>query len=151
LPSGHLPIVVGGTGARRTPHLAGLYADEYNLTFLSADDLTPRVAVARRAAADAGRQPGDLLISLMAPVAVGRDEASFRRNLAAVAAADPFGRDPAAIEARYRERGLPVGPAAEAREAMAGLAAAGVSRFYLQHLGPFEPSLLEDMLDALAG
>lgn len=151
LPSGPLPIVVGGTGARRTPRLAGLYADEYNLTFLSAEDLSPRITVARQAAADAGRPAGDLVVSLMAPAAVGRNEASFRRNLAAMAAADPFGRDPATIEARYRERGLPVGPAAEAREAMAGLAAAGVSRFYLQHLGPFEPSLLEDVLEALAG
>ncbi len=151
LPSGPLPIVVGGTGARRTPRLAGRYADEYNLTFLSADDLSPRIAVARQAAAEAGRQPEDLVISLMAPAAVGRDEASFRHNLAALAAADPFGRDPAAIEQRYRERGLPVGPAAEARETMAGLVAAGVSRFYLQHLGPFDPRLLEGTFSTLAG
>jgi alkanesulfonate monooxygenase SsuD/methylene tetrahydromethanopterin reductase-like flavin-dependent oxidoreductase (luciferase family) len=151
LPSGPLPIVVGGTGPRRTPRLAGRYADEYNLTFLSAADLPPRIAAARQAAAEAGRRPGDLAISLMASAVVGRDEASFRRNLAAVAAADPFGRDPGTIETRFRERGLPVGPAAEARETMAGFAAMGISRFYLQHLGPFDPGLLEDMIGALAG
>ena len=151
LPSGPLPLVVGGTGARRTPHLAGLYADEYNLTFLSADDLAPRIAVARQAAADAGRQPEDLVVSLMAPAAVGLDETSFRRNLSALAAADPFGRDPSAIEQRYRERGLPVGPVGEVRETMARLDDAGVSRFYLQHLGPFDTGFFEETFITLAG
>ncbi len=87
----------------------------------------------------------------MAPAVTGPDEAAFRRNLAAVAAADPFGRDPGTIETRYRERGLPVGPAAEAREVVAGLAAMGISRFYLQHLGPFEAGLLEEIFSTLAG
>jgi alkanesulfonate monooxygenase SsuD/methylene tetrahydromethanopterin reductase-like flavin-dependent oxidoreductase (luciferase family) len=150
LPFGPLPIVVGGTGARRTPRLAGRYADEYNLTFLSAADLPPRIAAAREAAAEAHRQPEDLIISLMAPAVTGPDEAAFRRNLAAVAAADPFGRDPGTIEARFRERGFPMGPAAEAREAMAGLADMGISRFYMQHLGPFERRLLEETFSALA-
>jgi len=151
LPRGPLPIVVGGTGARRTPRLAGRYADEYNLTFLSAADLPPRIAAAREAAAEAGRRPEDLAISIMIPAITGPDEAAFRRNLAAVAAADPFGRDPGTIEARYRERGLPVGTAAEAQEAMAGLSAMGISRFYLQHLGPFEAGLLEEIFSTLAG
>jgi alkanesulfonate monooxygenase SsuD/methylene tetrahydromethanopterin reductase-like flavin-dependent oxidoreductase (luciferase family) len=151
LPSGPLPIVVGGTGARRTPRLAGRYADEYNLTFLSAADLPPRIAAAQEAAAEAGRQPENLIISLMAPAVTGPDEAAFRRNLATVAAADPFGRDPGTIEARFRERGFPMGPAAEAREVMVGLADMGISRFYLQHLGPFEPELLEETFSALAG
>jgi alkanesulfonate monooxygenase SsuD/methylene tetrahydromethanopterin reductase-like flavin-dependent oxidoreductase (luciferase family) len=151
LPRGPLPIVVGGTGPRRTPRLAGRFADEYNLTFLAAADLAPRIAVARESAAEAGRNPDDLRISLMAPAVTGRTETEFRRNLAAVAAADPFARDPGAIEQRFRERGLPVGPAAEAREALAGFAALGISRFYLQHLGPFEPALLEETFSALAG
>ena len=151
LPRGPLPIVVGGTGARRTPRLAGRYADEYNLTFLPASDLPARIAAARQSAAEGGRPPEDLAVSLMAPAVTGPDEAAFRRNLAAVAAADPFGRDPATIETRFRERGFPVGPAVEAREVMARLAAMGITRFYLQHLGPFEPRLLEENFSALAG
>lgn len=151
LPCGPLPLVVGGTGARRTPHLAGRWADEYNLTFLGAADLPPRIAAAREAAAAAGRPPGEPALSLMAPAVAGRTEAGFRRNLAAVAAADPFHRSPETIEQRLRERGLPVGTAAEAGEAIAGFAALGISRFYLQHLGPGEPALLEDTFSALAG
>lgn len=149
LPTGPLPLVVGGTGARRTPRLAGRYADEYNATFLSAGDLPPRIAIARQAAAEAGRRPEDLVISVMAPAVTGPDEATYRGNLEAVAAADPFGRGPAAIEARLRERGLPVGPGPEAREALAALEEMGVSRFYLQHLGPFDRELLASTFSAL--
>ena len=151
LPTGPLPLVVGGRGARRTPRLAGRLADEYNLTALPAADLPPRIAAARAAAAAAGRGPDEPVISIMASAVTGPDHASFRRNLETVAAADPFGRDPATIEALLRERGEPVGPAPEAREAMARLAAMGISRFYLQHTGPFEPGFLTDTFSALAG
>lgn len=149
LPVGPLPLVVGGTGARRTPRLAGRYADEYNLTFVSPADLPPRIAAARAAAAEAGRRPEDLVISVMAPAISGPDEPTYRRHLEAVAAADPFGRTPEALEARLRERGLPIGPAPEARRALEDLTALGVSRFYLQHLGPFDPGLLGATFSAL--
>lgn len=148
-PCGSLPLVIGGSGARHTPALAGRYADEYNITFVPAEGLAERIAAAREAAAAAGRPPGEPLISMMGPAVAGDSPSSFRRNLAAVAAADPFGRDPAAIESRYREQGWPVGPAPEAREALAGYAALGVSRFYVQHLGPFEPRLLGEIFGAL--
>jgi alkanesulfonate monooxygenase SsuD/methylene tetrahydromethanopterin reductase-like flavin-dependent oxidoreductase (luciferase family) len=151
LPTGPLPLVVGGTGAHRTPRLAGRYADEYNATFLSASDLPPRIEAARSAAAAAGRRPEQLVISVMAPAITGDDEACFHRHLELVAAADPFGRDPGAIEGRLRERGLPVGPAPEAREALARLEQMGVSRFYVQHLGPFQAGLLEATFNALRG
>jgi alkanesulfonate monooxygenase SsuD/methylene tetrahydromethanopterin reductase-like flavin-dependent oxidoreductase (luciferase family) len=149
LPCGPLPLVVGGTGARRTPRLAGRYADEYNATFLSLADLPRRISAAREAAAEAGRSPESLAVSVMAPAITGADEAAFRRNLEAVAATDPFGRAPEAIAGRLRERGLPVGPAPEAREALGVLESLGVTRFYLQHLGPFTREFLEGTLSAL--
>ena len=93
--------------------------------------------------------PEDLVISVMAPAISGPDEAAYRRHLEAVADADPFGRTPEALEARLRERGLPIGPAPEARRALDGLAALGVSRFYLQHLGPFDGELLDATFSAL--
>ena len=150
-PTGPLPIVVGGKGIRRTPRLAGRYADEYNLVSSSPADLASRIAAARRAAQEAGRRPQDLVISVMASAATGPTPAAFRRNLEAAAAADPQGRSPDAIAELLREHGEPVGPAPEAREALAALEAAGVSRFYLQHLGPFDRQYLEDTFSALAG
>jgi alkanesulfonate monooxygenase SsuD/methylene tetrahydromethanopterin reductase-like flavin-dependent oxidoreductase (luciferase family) len=150
-PGPGLRLIVGGTGPRRTPQLAGRFADEYNVIALPADDVASRVAVAREAAAAAGRAPDDLVVSVVGPVVTGTDEASYQRNLEAVAAADPWGRAPEAIADRYAQRGLPVGPGYRAREAVARLAEAGVGLFYVQHLGPFEEGLLTETFAALRG
>jgi alkanesulfonate monooxygenase SsuD/methylene tetrahydromethanopterin reductase-like flavin-dependent oxidoreductase (luciferase family) len=148
-PTGSLPIVVGGSGPHRTPRLAGIYADEYNLVMMAHAELALRVGRAREAAAAAGRDPHALRISVMGAAVVGADEASFRRNLERIAAAHPFGRTADQIESTLRERGLPVGPEDQARAAIAALAEAGVSRFYLQHLGPFDHDLLEEQFAVL--
>ena len=148
LPDG-LRIAVGGSGERRTPRLAGTHADELNLTVHAPEKIRVRAERARAAAEAAGRDPDALKISLMSPVIAGVDEAGFRGALARMAAADPFGRDTAALEARYRERGLPVGNADEVQATLAGHADAGVERFYLQHFGPYEEDLLDEMFTAL--
>jgi len=150
-PVGDLPLVVGGSGPKRTPRLAGEYADEFNLMVMPPEDIALRVERARDAAAAAGRDPEALLISVMGAAVTGVDEASFRRNLERVAAADPFRREPDALAERMRERGLPVGPADEAREAIAALEAAGVQRWYVQHFGPFDHDLLAEHFEVLAG
>ena len=148
-PTGPLPIVVGGDGPRRTPRMAGTLADEYNIVFVPADGIPPRIALAREAAAGAGRPTPT--ISMMGGALVGRDEASFRRNLERIADAHPFGRSPQELEERARAQGVPVGAAAEAREAIARLAAMGVERYYVQMLGPLDQDLVEETFSVLAG
>jgi len=145
----HIPIIVGGSGPKRTPRLAGTYADEFNVFFTSPGEIRDRVSTARAAAGAAGRDPAALLISVMGGAITGKDDASYRSNLKRVAAVDPFGRSPEDLEARFEERGLPIGTASKARETMAALSEAGVGRFYMQHFGPFEHDLMEDMFDAL--
>ena len=148
-PTGALPIIVGGTGSARTPRLAGTYADEYNLPFLPPHEAAQRITTARAAAAAAGRDPDDLVVSVLGPAITGTDAAAFSRNLAQIAAADPFGREADVIAARFAERGLPCGPAEQAREQLAALEEVGASLFYLQHLGPFHRPLLENTFAAL--
>ena len=149
-PTGRLPIIVGGQGPTRTPRLAGTYADEFNV-FDKDGDIAPKIAAARRAAAAAGRDPKNLLISVLGGAVTGADEAGYRRNLTRMAELDPFGRSPAQIEADYRRRRLPVGPAPEAREAVAALAETGVDRCYVQHLGPIDEGLIEETFDLIRG
>lgn len=144
-----LPIVVGGKGPRRTPRLAGTYADEFNVFAGDPEDIRERVERARAAAADAGRDPGALRVSLMGPAITGTDAAAYRENLERIAAADPFGRTAERIEERMTDRGLPIGPPDRAAEALAAFAAAGVTRYYVQHFGPFEEDLLEDLFTGL--
>jgi alkanesulfonate monooxygenase SsuD/methylene tetrahydromethanopterin reductase-like flavin-dependent oxidoreductase (luciferase family) len=147
----NLQIVVGGSGPKRTPRLAGTYADEFNVFAGPPGEMADRIGRAREAAAAAGRDPERLRISVMGPAVAGTDEASFRRNLEAVAAAHPFGRSPEDLAERLADRGLPVGPGPAAREAVASFAAAGVDRFYLQHFGPWDEAVLEDLFTALRG
>jgi alkanesulfonate monooxygenase SsuD/methylene tetrahydromethanopterin reductase-like flavin-dependent oxidoreductase (luciferase family) len=144
-----MPIVVGGTGPTRTPRLAGTFADEFNMAFMPAGDIRIRADRARAAAAAAGRDPDALLISVMGSAVVGRNEDSFRRNLRRVAAAHPLGREPDELEARMRERGLPVGTPQQAGASLAALKEAGVGRYYVQHLGPFDADLLEETFEVL--
>ena len=60
-PTGELRLLVGGFGPRRSPYLAGTYADEYNLALLGPiDDLEARIDRAREAVAVADRPAGAL-------------------------------------------------------------------------------------------
>jgi alkanesulfonate monooxygenase SsuD/methylene tetrahydromethanopterin reductase-like flavin-dependent oxidoreductase (luciferase family) len=149
-PSG-IEIVVGGGGARRTPRLAGTYADEFNVFTAPPAEMAERIERARSAAGAAGRDPSALRISIMGPAVVGTDESSYRSNLERIAAAHPFGRSAAEIESRLLQQGLPVGTGAPVREAVAALEAGGVDRFYVQHFGPFDEDLMEDLFAALRG
>jgi alkanesulfonate monooxygenase SsuD/methylene tetrahydromethanopterin reductase-like flavin-dependent oxidoreductase (luciferase family) len=151
-PTGPLSILVGGSGERRTPRLAGTYADDYNIMGIPpADAIRSRIERARQAADAAGRDPAALRISVMTTAIVGSDEASFEDNLARTAAADPFGRSAERITEVYTERGLPFGPADRARAVVAGLAETGVDRIYLQTFGPYDHDLLEETFAVLRG
>jgi alkanesulfonate monooxygenase SsuD/methylene tetrahydromethanopterin reductase-like flavin-dependent oxidoreductase (luciferase family) len=152
LPTGPLPIVIGGSGKKRTPRLAGTYAGEFN-AFLGdgPEDLRSRIETAKQEAEKAGRDPDDLKISVMGATIAAPDEASFRAMVDRMAAADPFGRDADAIVERYRQRGLPCGPGDQARQALADFAEAGVDRFYVQHFGPFDEDLLAEIFETLRG
>ena len=150
-PIGGIPIIVGGSGEKRTPRLAGTFADEYNIFADTPEGIAARVATMRAAAERAGRDPAAVRVSIMGGAVTGADQAGYRRNLERIALEDPFGRTPDDLEERLGARGLPVGPGPQAREALAALAEAGVDRFYLQHFGPFDPDLIEDLFEHLRG
>lgn len=124
-----LRLIVGGTGARRTPALAGRFADEFN-AYPGRADLAGRVTLARTAAVEAGRQPDDVMISTAFPVVAGRTDAEYRRALAA--SAERRGKTPRAVEADLAGVGIPHGTSGRVRAGIGSLAAAGVSRVYLQ-------------------
>ncbi len=149
LPTGPLPIIVGGQGPKRTPRLAGTYADEFNMMIRPSEEMGLRIENARTAAEQAGRDPDALTISIMTAVIAGTDRANFQENLQRMATADPFGRSADDLERRYRERGLPVGTADEVQSRIAELAEVGFDRIYVQHFGPYETDLLDDVFAAL--
>ncbi len=136
-------IVVGGTGAHKTPYLAGRYADEYNI--YPGPDLEDRIDRARRAAEDAGRDPDALLLS-SAGIVLGAatreqvDEALDER-------AREVGMTREQLDDYHAHRRTPIGTYDELREQFATMEAAGISRFYFQTGG--DPRTRE-LIDALS-
>ena len=118
------PVLVGGTGKRRTPALAARYADEFNLPFVDArgdrDAVRPG---ARRPARTIGRDPDDLRYSNALVLCGGATEADVRRR------ADAIGRDVDDL----RANGL-AGTPAEVVDRIGQYAELGAQRIYLQTL-----------------
>lgn len=126
---GALRIIVGGSGAHRTPALAGERADEYNCLIRPAPEIADRIAV-MRAAAGARRVEA----TVMGPALVGRTDTEYRRRLSAAARRRHISSEE--LEARYLKAGIPVGPPSRAAETIRSLEEAGVQRWYVQWLAP---------------
>lgn len=146
-PTGDLAIVVGGSGPRRTPYLAGTYGDEFNIGIRDPATLADRIGKVRAAADAAGRDPDAIKFSVAGPVLTGADEASFQRRLAAAAAIRD--RSPEEHEQVWRAAGIPVGTAAAVRRVVDDIAAVGVQRFYLQHFTAPDHEELAEVFDSL--
>ncbi|MDH3251092.1 MAG: LLM class flavin-dependent oxidoreductase, partial [Acidimicrobiia bacterium] len=92
----NLRIVVGGSGPKRTPELAGRFADEFNVYCGPLEEIAVRIELARSAAEQAGRDPGALMISTAGVVITGTTDAEYRSALEA--ASKRFGRPPHELE-----------------------------------------------------
>jgi F420-dependent oxidoreductase-like protein len=135
----HPPLIMGGSGARRTPHLAARYAQEFNAPFLSPADARTqyeRVAEACRA--------------------IGRDPATLRRSFAVTTCC---GRDDAEVAKRAVASGWTVedlrkhgacGTPAEVAERLGEWGDAGAETAYLQLLDPSDLDHIELLGSALA-
>jgi F420-dependent oxidoreductase-like protein len=117
------PVLLGGTGARRTPRLAARFADEFNVPFQSVQDSAAEFARIREACEAAGRYPASMTYSVAQTVCCGKDEAEFRRRAAAI------GMEPA----EAREHGVG-GTPGEVAAKIAEFAEIGAERVYLQVL-----------------
>jgi F420-dependent oxidoreductase-like protein len=120
---GRVPVIVGGTGAKRTPQLAARFATEFNMPFGSVEDSAAQFERVRAAVAAAGRPERDMVYSNALTVAVGKDDAEVARRAAAI------GRDLDQLKAE----GL-AGTPDEVVEAIGRYTAVGSRRFYLQVL-----------------
>ena len=146
VPSG-LRTIVGGTGPTRTPTLAGTYADEYNHIVAPASDVEPKIGVMRRAAEEAGRDPGDVAVTMMGPVMVGRDREEYTERLAH--AADERGIEPSELEERLGKGGVPFGSGDRLTEQFAELVEIGIDSYYLQWIPTDDLEGLDETYEAV--
>ena len=141
-------LMVGGSGALKTPTLAGTYCDEFNLYVHDAEGVEARLGVMRAAAAQAGRDPSDILISTCVPLVGGDTEAELLEHATTIAARRP-GADPSEALERWRQHpGIRVGSWEEHRDFFGTLADNGMERAYLQ-LAAGSPSHLEKAIAEL--
>jgi len=69
------PLIIGGTGEKRTLRIAAEWADEWNLPGGDPDTLRHKVGVLHRHCADVGRDPRDIDVSVKVPA--DRDPGEF--------------------------------------------------------------------------
>ncbi len=132
------PVLIGGSGPRRTPRLAATYADEYNVGFSSVDDTAAAFGRVREACAAAGRTQWPMTYSAAQVVCCGRSPGELDRRAAAI------GREPGEL----REHGL-AGTPAEIADKIGQFAGIGAERMYLQVLDLQDLDHLELLADLL--
>lgn len=137
-------IIVGGTGAHKTPYLAGTYADEFNI--YPGPDLETRIERARAAAVAAGRDPDALLLSSAGLVLAAATGEELEKALDARAVEAGMSRKE--LDEYHAHRNTPVGTYDEIRSQFAKMEEAGINRFYFQG-GLNEET--EGLIDALSG
>ncbi len=121
-----LRLIIGGVGAKRTPDLAGRYADEFNL---AAGEVSWAIR-ARRALDAAGGAGRSITLSAAFPPIIGADEADFRRAVKHRATAR--GIEPDDLRQRIEALGIPAGPPDRFLAGLSHLAECGIERVYLQ-------------------
>ncbi|WP_024876118.1 LLM class F420-dependent oxidoreductase [Saccharomonospora piscinae] len=118
------PVILGGTGKKRTPALAARYADEFNVPFNDIETARAQYERVADAAEAEGRDRDAIIRSAALVVAVGKDDAEVARRAAAI------GREPDEL----RANGI-AGSVAEAVDTIGRWRErTGVTRLYLQVL-----------------
>ncbi|MFL5804100.1 MAG: TIGR03560 family F420-dependent LLM class oxidoreductase, partial [Roseiflexaceae bacterium] len=129
------PIMIGGSGPRRTLPLVARYADIWNGTFLSPDAFRERCATLDELLRAAGRQPGDVRRTMMTGLFFGQDQAALEHKADGVREHTPAlaGKSQAEVLAYLREeRNMLAGDAGAIVERIGAYAAAGVEELMLQ-------------------
>ncbi len=80
----HPPIIIGGSGAKKTPRLAATFADEYNVPFAPLDTITTQFDRVRDAVDAVGRPTDSMVYSASFVVCAGRDDAEITKRAAAI-------------------------------------------------------------------
>lgn len=142
-PATKIPILVGGTGAHKTPRLAGMFADEFNV--YPGENLSERIDRFRAAAGEAGRDPESIRLSSSGQVIAAATEDEFEDLMNADADAAGLSREE--LDAHYDKRQTPRGTYDQVNEQLEGFHKLGISRFYFQ--GVFSPSDTGKLLDGL--
>jgi F420-dependent oxidoreductase-like protein len=151
-PSRKIPILIGGSGEKRTLKLVARYADEWNAVNLGFDAYRAKLNVLE---GHCGREKRDIRTikkSMMAFAIVGATDADLDASTQTVMRM--FGSRPGTTPAEFREgmkaRGLIVGSTGEVVEQLARLAELGLSEVQFQHFNFASDSVPEYLASEIA-
>lgn len=139
-----LRLVIGGSGPKRTPRLAGTRADEYNFFMCPADEARAKIQTMRQAAGDRKVEA-----TMMGPVTIAGSDGELAERLVAAAGRRDITSDE--LISRWEKAGLMFGTPNQVREKIAALEEAGVERIYLQWLDLSDYEGLVRMLELVRG
>jgi len=133
---GKVPIIIGGTGEKRTLRLAAQYADEWNCDgYLTPKKYAHKVRVLEKHCQDIGRNPAEIRRSMLVHVLTGPNQKSIDR--VAESAMDLLGSSEwsSSREAQQEaeKQGMIVGEANQIAEQLSALATLGVNEVQLEH------------------
>lgn len=119
----HPPILIGGSGEKRTLRIVAKYADMCNVSG-SPEDVKRKFGLLDQYAQDAGRDPKSIRRTIQIPLFLNDNPAFKERVLQGMSAATGLSAD----EAR---KGILLGNVDEVKEQVAAFAEAGVEEMYL--------------------
>jgi F420-dependent oxidoreductase-like protein len=122
--SPHPPIIIGGTGAKRTPALAARFASEFNVPFAPNEVIKTQIGRVDAALTDAGRAKNSMTYSAAFVLCAGRDDAEIARRASAI------GREVDEL----RSNSPAVGTPAQIADRLGNVQKLGIERIYLQLL-----------------
>jgi F420-dependent oxidoreductase-like protein len=134
------PIVIGGSGPKKTPALAARFATEFNVPFDGLDVIKKQFERVATAVSDAGRPADSMTYSACFVLCAGRDDAEVARRAATI------GREVDELQ----ENTPLVGSPAEIVDKLGAFGEAGVQRVYLQMLDLADLDHLELFADGVA-
>ncbi len=93
----HVPVILGGSGERRTLRLAAQYADACNV-FGDPDVVRHKADVLRQHCLDVGRDPGEVEATVLTTALIGQDDAEVAAKIERLR---PRGRSAASYASRF--------------------------------------------------
>lgn len=133
--AGQPPILIGGSGEKRTLRLVARYANEWNCVNLAPGAYAEKVAVLERHCEAEDRDPSTIARSMMTFAVLGPDEETLdrgtRRLMGMWGARE--GMAPAEYRAGMRQRGLLAGGTDEIVDTLGKLADEGLEEIDFQH------------------
>jgi alkanesulfonate monooxygenase SsuD/methylene tetrahydromethanopterin reductase-like flavin-dependent oxidoreductase (luciferase family)/predicted kinase len=121
-PPGPIPVIVGGSGERRTLRIAARLGDACNLRTTDREVLEHKISVLRAHCAEGGRDPAEVAVTVLDLPVVGRDRDDVWRRVE-----KHRGRTSAAAYATKTHAGT----VADHRDRYGDLAATGVSTVFV--------------------